>query len=66
MRFLELCGVGVAVANALPMLKEGADLITDGAGGDGVIALIDRIIATDLADVTPHTRPTAVFSNATG
>ena len=61
--FLELCGVAVAVANALPMLKEHADLITRGARGQGVIELINRMIATDLADVTPHARA-AVSSGA--
>ena len=62
--FLQLCGVGVAVANALPTLKEHADLITRGARGQGVIELIDRIITTDLADVTPHSRVAAVSSGA--
>lgn len=54
--FLEICGCGVAVANALPSLKEHADLVTDGARGAGVTELIDRIIATDLAEVEPHAR----------
>ena len=49
--FLSACGVGVAVANALPMLKEHADLVTTGARGFGVIELINRIIATDLAEI---------------
>ena len=53
--FLSMCGVGVVVANALPMLKEHADLVTQGARGDGVIELIDRILATDLAEI--HSRP---------
>ena len=62
--FLGLCSVGVAVASALPTLKEHADLITRGARGQGVIELIDRMIATDLADVTPHSRVAAVSSGA--
>jgi HAD superfamily hydrolase (TIGR01484 family) len=49
--FLEMCGVGVAVANALPMLKEHADVVTQGARGPGVIEVIDRILATDLAEL---------------
>jgi hydroxymethylpyrimidine pyrophosphatase-like HAD family hydrolase len=49
--FLEVCGIGVAVANALPMLKERADLITKGARGDGVAELIDMILADDLATI---------------
>lgn len=52
--FLEACGVGVAVANALPMLKERADLVTTGARGDGVAELIDMILADDLAGVQPR------------
>lgn len=54
--FLGACGVGVAVANALPMLKERADLVTKAARGDGVAELIDMILANDLADVRPHPR----------
>jgi len=54
--FLGACGIGVAVANALPMLKERADFVTKGARGDGVAELIDRILANDLADVRPHPR----------
>lgn len=54
--FLEVCGVGVAVSNALPMLKERADLVTQRARGDGVSELIDRILTNDLADVTPRPR----------
>jgi HAD superfamily hydrolase (TIGR01484 family) len=49
--FLGCCGVGVAVANALPMLKERADLVTKGARGDGVAELIDMILADDLASI---------------
>jgi HAD superfamily hydrolase (TIGR01484 family) len=50
--FLRLCGCGVAVANALPALKENADFVTAGARGAGVAELIDRMIATDLAEIT--------------
>lgn len=49
--FLSVCGVGVAVSNALSTLKERADLATQGAHGAGVIELIDRILATDLAEI---------------
>jgi len=48
---LRYCGCGVAVANALPALKEGADLVTAGAIGVGVVELIDRMIDDDLAGV---------------
>lgn len=48
---LRFCCCGVAVANALPALKEVADLVTVGTAGRGVIELIDRLLADDLADV---------------
>lgn len=55
--FLDLCGIGVAVGNALPMLKEHADLVLEGKRGFGVTELIDRILATDLAEIPPRHRP---------
>lgn len=48
---LETCGFGVAVANAVPALKESADLVMPSPRGEGVRELIERILATDLADV---------------
>lgn len=59
--FLSICSIGVAVSNALPMLKERADLVTQRARGAGVIELIDRILATDLAEIPARTKaPPAV------
>jgi hydroxymethylpyrimidine pyrophosphatase-like HAD family hydrolase len=52
--FLALCECGVAVANALPMLKERADLVTVGDHGDGVVELIDAIVTSDLGAVAPR------------
>jgi hydroxymethylpyrimidine pyrophosphatase-like HAD family hydrolase len=52
--FLRLCECSVAVSNALPMLKEHADFITERPRSEGVIELIDRLIANDLADVEPR------------
>ena len=49
--FLDLCGMPVAVANALPRLKDAAALVTQGERGDGVAELVDRWLASDLADV---------------
>jgi len=57
---LAMCAVGAAVANALPAVKERADLVTMGDHGAGVAELIDRILADDLAEVTPKPRPAAV------
>jgi HAD superfamily hydrolase (TIGR01484 family) len=49
--FLALCECGVTVANALPMLKERSDLVTNGDHGQGVVELIDRILASDLSEL---------------
>jgi hypothetical protein len=48
---LSLCGCGVAVANALPLLKECADFVTKGDRGAGVVELIDMLISSDLAEL---------------
>ncbi len=52
--FLRLCGLSVAVANALPSVKEECDIVTRGAATAGVIELIDRLIETDFADRAPE------------
>ncbi len=49
--FLSLCECAVAVANALPALKEHADLVTAEDHGRGVTELIERLVRDDLADV---------------
>jgi len=49
--FLNLCGMPVAVANALPRLKNAAALVTEGERGEGVAELVDRWLSNDLADV---------------
>lgn len=49
--FLKLSELSVAVANALPMLKEQVDFVTNGKRGDGVVELIDKIIADDVSDL---------------
>jgi hydroxymethylpyrimidine pyrophosphatase-like HAD family hydrolase len=46
--FLRACGLAVAVANALPSVKEMADLVTEGARGAGVIELLERALAGEL------------------
>ena len=51
---LSYAGAAAAVANAVPMLAERADLVTAGARGEGVIELIDRLIDNDLADLPPR------------
>jgi hypothetical protein len=49
--FLSFCGIGAAVANALPAVKETADMTLMHDHGAGVVELIDRLIDNDLADV---------------
>ena len=51
--FLSQCECAVAVANALPMLKERADVVTKGSNGTGVIELADNLIASDLVEFEP-------------
>jgi hydroxymethylpyrimidine pyrophosphatase-like HAD family hydrolase len=46
--FLALCECAVAVDNALPSIKERADLVTRGARGAGVSELIGQLIEDDL------------------
>jgi hydroxymethylpyrimidine pyrophosphatase-like HAD family hydrolase len=44
--FLDVCEVGVAVANAVPSLKAHADLVLDTPDGEGVTALLNGPIGT--------------------
>ena len=46
--FLRGCGLAVAVANALPTVKDVAGLVTTGARGAGVAELIERWLAGEL------------------
>jgi hydroxymethylpyrimidine pyrophosphatase-like HAD family hydrolase len=48
--FLDSCGCAVAVANALDSVKSRANWVTAADHGQGVIELIDRILASDLAE----------------
>ncbi len=45
--FVMGCGLGVAVANALPSLKHVANLVTKGAHGDGVVELAEMLLEED-------------------
>jgi hydroxymethylpyrimidine pyrophosphatase-like HAD family hydrolase len=60
--FLRLCGVSVAVDNALPALKEMADVVTAGAQGDGVRELIDRLLSGHLDTVARDPKHSASAS----
>src|SRR5215218_5534146 len=52
--FLAASECAVAVANALPSLKERADLVMTKARGDGVAELIGHLVENDLADAARH------------
>jgi HAD superfamily hydrolase (TIGR01484 family) len=47
--FLELCECSVAVANALPVIRQHADFVTASDHGRGIIELIDELLSSDLA-----------------
>lgn len=49
--FLRLCEVSVAVANALPAVKETADVVTTADRGAGVAELIEQIVKDDLNEL---------------
>lgn len=55
--FLSLCRCAAVVSNALPELKETADLVMPGDHGRGVVELIDALLADDLATVANSRRP---------
>lgn len=52
--FLDLCECSVAVANALPSLKEQVDYVTAADHGAGVVEFIDRLLASDLDGGEPR------------
>jgi hypothetical protein len=53
---LESCALGVAVANAVSLLKAHADWVTDEENGAGVKQFVDRLLQNDLADLHPHSK----------
>lgn len=62
--FLNYCRVGVAVDNALPALKQRAEIVTHGDHGRGVQELIARLLKDDLVDVpTPSRHKIALGSD---
>jgi HAD superfamily hydrolase (TIGR01484 family) len=52
--FLRMCECSVAVQNALPAVKERADLATEKPHGEGVEQLIDKLLSEDLQGVAPR------------
>jgi HAD superfamily hydrolase (TIGR01484 family) len=51
--FLRACGCAVAVANALPMVKAAAEIVTSAPRGAGVVETVRRILDNDLAEIAP-------------
>jgi hypothetical protein len=51
---LATCECAVAVANALDSVKARVDFVTAADHGAGVVELIDRMIASDLAELNPR------------
>lgn len=52
--FLALCECSAATADAVPSLRERADLVTKGENGRGVIELVDGLLDDDLRHVEPR------------
>jgi HAD superfamily hydrolase (TIGR01484 family) len=52
--FLAMSECGVAVANAIPALKERADHVTRAPDGHGVIEFIDEHLVNDCVDLIPR------------
>lgn len=50
--FLSLCECSAAVANALPMVKERADIVTEAENGAGVMELVRHLLSDDLGSFT--------------
>ncbi len=55
--FLRMCGLAVAVDNALPSVKAIADVVTSGARGAGVAELVTRLLDGELDAIQPQNRP---------
>jgi HAD superfamily hydrolase (TIGR01484 family) len=51
---LKYCGLGVAVSDAVPYLKEHSDLVTQRGAGYGFAEIVDRVLNDDLP--VPSTR----------
>jgi hydroxymethylpyrimidine pyrophosphatase-like HAD family hydrolase len=55
--FLSLCGFSVAVANAIPSLKERVHLVTSGEDGAGVVEVLQNLLTTENSLESPQPRP---------
>jgi hydroxymethylpyrimidine pyrophosphatase-like HAD family hydrolase len=55
--FLSLCGFSVAVANAIPSLKERVHLVTSSKDGAGVVEVLQRLLAAEDSFDVAHPAP---------
>ena len=57
--FLSLCGFPVAVANAIPSLKQQVQLVTSGEDGAGVVEVLEKLLTGEgsLTESMPAIRP---------
>jgi len=63
---LNACECSVAVANSIPVLKEKADLVTNGARGEGVAELVGHLLEDDLATVARERKRHQIFLGRCG
>jgi len=54
--FLNLCGLSVAVGNAIPSLKQRADVVTSRKNGAGVVELLQKLLASENSFDMAHPR----------
>jgi hypothetical protein len=54
--FLSLCGLSVAVGNAIPSLKERVQLVTKGKAGAGVVEVLQKLLASEDSFDVAHPR----------
>jgi HAD superfamily hydrolase (TIGR01484 family) len=64
--FLRVCECSAAVANALPAVKDTADIVLAKDHGAGVAELIDQMIATDLTELKTLARHRVPIGEAEG
>ncbi len=53
---LRACGCAVAMANAVPMLKENSDWVTIHSRGQGVVELVEQLLKDDLSAIVRSER----------
>ena len=64
--FLRACGCAAAVANALPTVKDMADIVLAGAQGAGVVELMERITRDDARLVSPERHGIVLGTDSAG